>query len=239
MQQFSPYSCPGFRKGRPGCPPADPGKCRFATKCETGRNGYPERPDFCDGPAGEINYGEKDHVAGSLRKRLAGGGTRCTPPLLAFRGRAFNYGAHFALVEVDTETGQVRVLEYVAAHDLGKALNPAICEAQIQGGVTQGISASLIEGFIMDDKGQVLNLNTTDYKIYTSADNPRITPLIIETLDPLGAYGAKGFAEAPMVAVAGCISNALYSATGIRFKEIPITPEKVLEALWRQAGRTR
>ncbi len=83
----------------------------------------------------------------------------------------------------------------------------------------------------MNAGGQVLNLNTTDYKIYTSADSPHITPLIIETLDPLGAYGAKGFAEAPTVGVAGCLSNAIYSAIGIRFKEIPITPEKVLAAL--------
>jgi len=145
--------------------------------------------------------------------------------------KAFNYGAHFAMVEVDTHTGQIKVLRYVAAHDVGKALNPSICEAQIQGGVLMGISSTLTEEMIFDDKGKVLNLGPTDYKIYTAADSPRITPLLIESNDPLGPYGAKGFAEAPVVATPGCLANAIYNAIGIRFKELPITPERVLEAI--------
>jgi xanthine dehydrogenase molybdenum-binding subunit len=148
-----------------------------------------------------------------------------------FPQKAYNYGAHFALVEVDTATGQIRVLDYVAAHDVGKAINPAVCEAQIQGGVVMGISSTLAEELVFDEKGRILNLGMTDYKIYTAADSPIIRPLIIESGDPLGAYGAKGFAESPMVGTPGCLANALYNAIGIRFKEFPITPERVLAAL--------
>jgi xanthine dehydrogenase molybdenum-binding subunit len=145
--------------------------------------------------------------------------------------KAFNFGAHFALVEVDTESGEIKVLKYVAAHDVGKALNTSVVESQIFGGVVMGLSSSLNEDLAFDKDGNPLNLNYTDYKIFTQADCPEIIPVIVEPYDPISAYGAKGFAEAPLIAVPGCISNAIYNAIGIRFKEMPITPEKVLKAL--------
>ena len=145
--------------------------------------------------------------------------------------KAYNFGAHFAIVEVDTETGEVKVVKYVAAHDVGRALNPLVVEGQIQGGVAMGLSFSLSEELVFDVDGKPLNLSTTDYKIFTSGDCPEIVPVIVETDDPLGAYGAKGFAEAPTIGVPGCIANAIYNAIGIRFKELPMTPEKVLEAI--------
>jgi xanthine dehydrogenase molybdenum-binding subunit len=145
--------------------------------------------------------------------------------------RAFSYGAHFALVEVDTETGEVKVIKYVAAHDVGKALNPAVCEAQIHGGVVHGLGQTFTEGLVYDQSGKPRNLNYTDYKILTAADCPEIIPIIVETDDPLGAWGAKGFGEAPVVGTPACIANAIYNAIGQRFSSLPITPEKVLEAL--------
>jgi CO/xanthine dehydrogenase Mo-binding subunit len=145
--------------------------------------------------------------------------------------KARSFGAVFAEVEVDTETGEVRVLKYVAVHDVGRAINPAIVQGQIIGGVVMGISWALSEELRFDNQGRPLNFSLTDYKIFTSADCPQIIPIIVESDDPLGPYGAKGFGEAPIVAVPGCIANAIHNAIGIRFKELPITPEKIVEAL--------
>ena len=153
-----------------------------------------------------------------------------------FPEKAFNWGAHIAVVEVDTATGDVRVLRYVAAHDVGRALNPAVVESQIQGGVVQGIGVTLTEELSFADDGRPRNLNLWDYKILTAADVPAVVPLIVETRDHLSAYGAKGFAEAPLVGVPGCIGNALRNAIGVRFTELPITPEKVLRALGKLPG---
>ena len=145
--------------------------------------------------------------------------------------KARDFGAHFAEVEVDTKTGEVRVLTYVAAHDVGRALNPMIVEGQIQGGVLMGLGWALVEELLFDQHGKPLNPNCTDYKIFTSVDAPKIIPIIVESNDPLGPYGAKGFGEAPSIPVPGCIANAIYNAIGMRLKDLPITPEKVLEAL--------
>jgi xanthine dehydrogenase molybdenum-binding subunit len=145
--------------------------------------------------------------------------------------KARNFGAHFAEVEVDVETGQVRVIKYVAAHDIGKAINPLIVEGQIQGAVVMGLSYTLSEQLVFDDKGKPLNLSPVDYKIFTSGDIPPIAPILVEPGDPLGAYGTKAFGEGPVIPVPACIGNAIYNAIGIRFRELPITPEKVLGAL--------
>jgi len=124
-----------------------------------------------------------------------------------FPQKAYSFGAHYAIVEVDTQTGIVKVLKYVAAHDVGRALNPLVCETQIQGGVVMGLSVTLNEQLIFNNNGKPLNLNLTDYKIFTSLDSPNVIPIIIESNDPISAYGAKGFAEAPLMGVPGCISN--------------------------------
>lgn len=148
-----------------------------------------------------------------------------------FPEKAFNWGAHVALVEVDTDTGDIRVLRYVAAHDVGRALNPAVVESQIQGGVVQGLGVALTEELAFADDGTPRNLNLWDYKILTAADVGDVVPLIVETGDHLSAYGAKGFGEAPLVGTPGCIANAVRNAIGVAFTELPITPEKVLKAL--------
>jgi xanthine dehydrogenase molybdenum-binding subunit len=145
--------------------------------------------------------------------------------------KAYTFGAHFAIVEVDIETGEIKVLKYVAVHDVGRALNHVIVEGQIQGGVIMGISQTLNEELIFDQEGRPVNLSPVDYKIFTSSDCPEIKPIILELKDPLGPYGAMGVGESPTVGVPGCLANAIYNAIGIRFKEIPITAEKVLKAL--------
>jgi len=135
-----------------------------------------------------------------------------------------------AEVKVDRETGSVDVIKFVAAHDVGRAINPQSCEGQIEGGVAQGIGLALNEEIVFQD-GKVKNPNFTDYKYLTSMDVPSITSILVETNEPHGPFGAKGLGEAVMIATAPAVANAVYHATGIRFKELPITPEKVLRAL--------
>ena len=138
--------------------------------------------------------------------------------------------AHAAEVEVDVQTGQVKVLKIIAAHDLGKAINPMGAEGQIEGGVIQGLGYALLEELVIQ-KGKVMNPNLTDYKVYTAPDIPEIKDILVETIEPAGPFGAKGLGEAVLLPTAPAIANAIYDAIGVRIKELPITPEKILQAL--------
>jgi CO/xanthine dehydrogenase Mo-binding subunit len=142
----------------------------------------------------------------------------------------YTYGTHGVEVEVDKETGQVKILKYIAAHDVGKAINPMLLEGQVYGGATMGIGYTLTERLILQD-GKVVNPNFLDYKMLTAKDVPNIEPIVIETNDPFGPFGAKGVGEPGLVPTAPAIANAIYDAVGVRMKELPITPEKVLAAL--------
>jgi len=140
------------------------------------------------------------------------------------------FGANFAEVEVDTETGEVHVVKVVGAFDVGKAINPARVEGQITGGQLMGIGYALTEGLMLKD-GRVLNDNFTDYRILRACDAPEIDAIIVESNEPTGAFGAKGVGEATMVGTASAIANAIYDAVGVRAKELPITQERILEEL--------
>jgi carbon-monoxide dehydrogenase large subunit len=142
------------------------------------------------------------------------------------------YGAHAAEIEVDPETGEVRVHKIVAAHDVGKAINPLNVEGQIEGGVVMGLGVSLMEELVIED-GRTLNPNLTDYKVPTIFDVPSIVPIIVEVPQADGPYGAKGIGEASTTPVAPAIGNALFQATGVRMTELPLTPERVFWALKR------
>ncbi|GHO86173.1 xanthine dehydrogenase family protein molybdopterin-binding subunit [Dictyobacter formicarum] len=141
------------------------------------------------------------------------------------------YAAHLAKVAVDPDTGEVRVLEYVAAQDVGQAINPPAVEGQIHGGVTQGIGWALFEGLEHDENGQLLTSTLMDYALPHSFDVPNITPLLIEVPSGVGPYGAKGVGEPPVIPVAGAIANAIYDAVGVRPTELPITPERLFNTL--------
>ena len=139
--------------------------------------------------------------------------------------------AMFAEVEVDTETGQVRPLHIVAAVDVGKALNPDVCEGQVEGAVAQGLGYALTEEIKIGPDGRVLNPTFMDYKIFCSDDMPRLTTILVEAEEPTGPFGAKSVAEIAINGPAPCISNAIYDAIGVRLQSLPMTPEKVLAAL--------
>ncbi len=141
------------------------------------------------------------------------------------------FSAHLARVAVDGETGEVRVLDYIAVQDVGRAINPAEVEGQVHGGVAQGIGWALFEGLEYDENGQLLNSTLMDYALPHSQDVPNITPILIEIPSALGPFGAKGVGEPPVVPVAGAIANAIYDAVGARVTQLPMTPERVFNAM--------
>jgi putative selenate reductase molybdopterin-binding subunit len=145
--------------------------------------------------------------------------------------------ATFAEVEVDTETGQVAVTHLVTAVDLGVAINPMQAEGQAEGAVAQGLGYALAENLVLDAKGRVVNADFCDYKIFGAKDMPRLTTILVETEEPLGPYGAKSIAEVPINGVAPAVANAVFDAIGIRFRTLPIRPDRVLEALREQGAR--
>jgi putative selenate reductase molybdopterin-binding subunit len=139
--------------------------------------------------------------------------------------------ATFAEVEVDTETGQVRVLHLATAVDPGAAINPMQAEGQVEGAVTQGMGYALTEELVLDDCGRPVNPNFLDYKIFSAADMPKLTTILVETDEPLGPFGAKSVSEVPINGPAPAIANAIFHAVGVRIRKLPIRPEDVLRAL--------
>jgi CO/xanthine dehydrogenase Mo-binding subunit len=132
---------------------------------------------------------------------------------------------------VDTETGAVRVLKYVAAVDCGVAINPRLAEGQTEGAVLNGISYALTEEFLFDGRGRLQNPNFNYYKIYGTRDLPEIKTILVPTYEPTGPYGAKSVSEISINGPMPVISNAIYDAVGVRMREGPFSAERVLMAL--------
>jgi putative selenate reductase molybdopterin-binding subunit len=144
------------------------------------------------------------------------------------------FAAQGAEVEVDMETGQVRVLKAVSAVDAGRVINPVTAEGQIEGGATQALGYGTCEEMVYDENGVLLTTNLSDYRIYSAPDMPQMETYIVETSDPFGPFGAKAIAEIPIDGMAPAIANAVADAIGVRVNQIPLTPERVLRAI-RQA----
>jgi CO/xanthine dehydrogenase Mo-binding subunit len=141
------------------------------------------------------------------------------------------YGVHMARVAVDPQTGEVRVLEYVAAQDVGFAINPGEVEGQVYGGVTQGLGWALYEQLIYDENGQLLTSTFMDYALPHSVDIPHFSSILVEVPSPLGPFGARGVGELPVVPVGATIANAVFDAVGVRMTQLPITPERMYMAM--------
>ena len=144
---------------------------------------------------------------------------------------------HVVDVEVDPETGKVDILRYTAVQDAGKAIHPAYVEGQIQGGAVQGIGWALNEEYVYNDSGVMLNSSFLDYRMPTSLDLPMIDTVIVEIANPNHPYGVRGVGEVPIVPPMAAISNAIYDAIGIRMNDLPMSPDKILEALWAKEGK--
>ena len=148
-----------------------------------------------------------------------------------------SFGAHFAEVEVDTDTGKVRVLRYIAAHDSGRILNPKLAINQVEGGVSQMLGFTLSEQMLTDPRnGVTLNASFLEHKSPTLQDFPEIQVLFADVVDPVGPFGAKALGEPPSIGVAPAVTNAIYNAIGVRIRDLPLTPDRVLNEIEAQRG---
>lgn len=138
----------------------------------------------------------------------------------------FGYAAHLAVVDVDMQLGTVHPLRFVAAHDVGHAINPMLVEGQVHGGIAQGLGMALMEEFI---PGRTENLH--DYLMPTIGDIPPIETLIIEEPDAHGPYGAKGLGEHVLIPTAPALINAINRAAGVQMRRVPVTPARLRAAI--------
>ncbi len=151
----------------------------------------------------------------------------CPPP----------FAAQFAEVEVDTETGEVVVKKMVMAVDCGVAVNPATASGQVEGGMAQALGYGLCEEMAYDDRGRLLTTRFGDYRIFAADEMPEIRVILVETEEPSGPFGAKAVAEIPLDGVAPALANAVFDATGVRIRQLPLTPERVWRALRAEGTR--
>ncbi len=149
----------------------------------------------------------------------------------------YTWGCHGVEVEVDTDTGHVEIVRYVAAHDVGRAINPLLLKGQVYGAVLMGVGYALTEEMIFE-RGRLRNANFRDYKILTARDAVPVETVIVETDDPAGPFGAKGIGEPGLVPTAPAIANAIYDAVGVRINTLPMKPEVVLRAVLDREGGT-
>jgi len=145
----------------------------------------------------------------------------------AFSQQAPGFAAQLARLEVDTDTGEVVLRDFVVVQDVGKAINPLGVEGQMQGGAVQSLGMALSEGLIYDELGRLTNPSLLDYRKLTAADLPNIETIIVEKPSPSGPFGARGVGEPPIIPAPAAIANAIHDATGVRITECPISPERI------------
>jgi 4-hydroxybenzoyl-CoA reductase subunit alpha len=192
-----------------------------------------------EGPKEWMTFEEAVVAAIDFHGALTGTGSYA-PPLEARGGRhkgggvgpspAYSYSAQVAEVSVDEDTGEVTVHKVWAAHDCGRALNPVSVEGQIIGSVWMGMGQALTEEMVWKD-GMLMNAGMLEYRSPSSVESPEVEPIIVESIDPEGPFGAKECSEGSLAATIPAISNAIYDAVGVRLHESPFTPERVLSAL--------
>ena len=142
----------------------------------------------------------------------------------------YSWATDIVEVEVDMETGEVTVLSIVAAHDVGRAINPMAVEGQIEGGAVQGMGYAMMEDLVSEN-GVILNPGLNDYLIPTTKDAPAITPIIVEHPYSKGPHGAKGIGEPSLMAAPAAVTNAIAHAIGARVNDLPVTQERIVRAI--------
>jgi CO/xanthine dehydrogenase Mo-binding subunit len=147
------------------------------------------------------------------------------------QGAGPGYATHICDVEVDPETGHVKILRYTAVQDVGKAIHPSYVEGQVQGGVAQGIGWALNEEYIYDRSGKMDNPGFLDYRVPVASDLPMVDTILVEVPNPRHPFGAKGVGEVPIVPPMAAVANAIRDAMSIRLHHLPMSPPKVLAAL--------
>lgn len=159
------------------------------------------------------------------------GGPIASSVSLNAKGAGPGFGTHVCDVEVDKETGHVKILRYTAVQDAGRAIHPAYVEGQIQGGVVQGIGWALNEEYIYNDAGQLLNPGFLDYRIPVASDLPMIDAVIVEVPNERHPFGVRGVGEVPIVPALAAVANAIEDAIGVRPQELPISPPRLLKLI--------
>jgi CO/xanthine dehydrogenase Mo-binding subunit len=192
-------------------------------------------PEDVDYAAGALTYRRNPELRLTFRQ-LAGrlnatGGPIVGRANLSPRGVGPGFAVHIVDVEVDPETGKTQILRYTAFQDAGKAIHPSYVEGQIQGGAVQGIGWALNEEYVFNPKGEMVNSSFLDYRMPTSLDLPMIEAVIVEVPNPGHPFGLRGVGEVSIVPPMAAIANAIYRATGVRMRQLPMSPSKVVEAL--------
>jgi CO/xanthine dehydrogenase Mo-binding subunit len=195
----------------------------------------PEAVEWRDGkawPAG-ANAGSFEPVdlAAIANRSARTGGPISAEVQLNAQGQAPGFTTHICDVEVDRETGHVKILRYTAIQDVGRAIHPAYVEGQMQGGVAQGIGWALNEEYIYDKDGRLENPGFLDYRVPVASDMPMIDTVIVEVPNPRHPFGARGCGEVPIVPPMAAVANAIAEATGVRLRDLPMSPPRVLAAL--------
>jgi 4-hydroxybenzoyl-CoA reductase subunit alpha len=192
-----------------------------------------------EGPKDQMSFEEAVVSAIDFTGALTGTGSYAPPKDArggAFKGGgvgpspAYSYSAQVAEVSVDEETGEVTVHKVWAAHDCGRALNPVSVEGQIIGAVWMGLGQAMQEEMVWKD-GLLMNPGMLEYKSPSATESPEIEAMIVESIDPEGPFGAKEASEGSLAATIPAIANAIYNAVGVRIREAPFTPERVLAAI--------
>ncbi len=200
-----------------------------------------------EGPRDRMSFEEAVVAAIDFIGALTGTGSYAPPPGARggqFKGAgvgpspAYSYSAQVAEVSVDEETGEVTVHKIWAAHDCGRALNPVAVEGQVIGSVWMGLGQALEEEMVWKD-GLLMNPGLLEYRSPSAAESPEIECMIVESIDPEGPFGAKEAGEGSLAATIPAISNAIYDAVGVRLREAPFTPERVLAALRSKKGEKK
>ncbi len=198
-----------------------------------------------DQPRLSISFAEACRLACGAEESLKFMGTYAPPPEAQggkYRGAgvgpspAYSYSAQVAEVTVDVETGQVSVERIVAAHDCGKAINPLTVEGQVEGSVWMGLGQAMQEEMVWEN-GRLMNPGLLEYRTASTLESPPIEPILVESNDPEGPFGAKEAGEGSLAATLPAVVNAIYDAVGIWITSLPVTPEKVLKALEEKRRR--
>ncbi|MCF6171265.1 MAG: molybdopterin-dependent oxidoreductase [Bacteroidales bacterium] len=190
-------------------------------------------------PSVSVSWQEAAARYFSLKGPLTGRGHYSPPEGLGgtYKGAAvgtspaYSFSATVCEVDVDLETGKVKVLNFWDAHDCGTAINPLLVEGQVEGAVVMSMSEVLMENQVFDKKGKLLNADLHNYLMATSADTPEIDSTIVDSYEPAGPFGAKEVGEGATLPILGALANAIADAIGARVYELPITPERVLKAI--------
>src|SRR5213596_2635199 len=144
------------------------------------------------------------------------------------------FAAHICDLEVDMETGRSTVVRYTAIQDAGRAVHPSFVEGQMQGGASQGIGWALNEEYIFNAKGAMENAGFLDYRMPVASDLPMIDTVIVEVPNSSHPYGVRGVGEVPIVPPPAAIANAIYRAVGVRMRELPMSPPRVLREILKK-----